>query len=425
MDYTITTIYVSGAGGLNIRLNKAIPPALKSALTLHVGSSQFPLANASLSAGDAIATWTSTGLSWSTGDTVSLSLTGSSTTTQPKPTVSLSVDTNSVREGSSVTVTATISETRSSATVVHLDMHAGTAESGDYGALESITIPANMTTGTGAITTTADADTDDEVFHVALKNVTADSGYTWGTSDTSWLDITILDGGLRRVSLTVGPNPVPEGDDVTVVATLSTASPGEPGSLGRAVTIPLTFTDGSAETTDYSKPASITITAGDFTGEAIISTTDDTDADDETFTVALGDLTSVRGVTTGPITSVQVRITDDDAASPGTLSVDTGFGNPECGSTISVISETPETALVLSPAPAAEVQTEYRVLADENGRWLAGVPILTTGSSVFTSSNTYGGLLEAYPGFTGFEYRLADHANVTARCTWTFQTGGV
>ena len=345
------------------------------------------------------------------------------TPTTPKPTVSLSVDTNSVREGSSVTVTATLSETRSSATVVHLDMRAGTAESGDYGTLASITIPANMTTGTGAITTTADADTDDEVFHVALKNVTADAGYAWGA--VSWLDITILDGGLRRVTLSVGPNPVPEGDDVTVVATLSTASAGEPGTLGRNVTIPITLTAGSAETTDYSKPASITITAGDITGEATISTTDDAADDDETFTVALGDLSTVRGVTTGPITSVQVRITDNDAASPGTLSVDTGFGNPACGSTVSVLTETPETALVLSPAPAAEVQTEYRVLADENGRWLAGVPILTTGSSVFTSSNTYAGLLEAYPGFRGFEYRLADHANVTASCTWTFQTGGV
>ena len=45
VDYTFTTIYVSGGGSLNLRLNKAIPPALKSAVTLHVGSSQFPLAD--------------------------------------------------------------------------------------------------------------------------------------------------------------------------------------------------------------------------------------------------------------------------------------------------------------------------------------------------------------------------------------------
>ena len=54
---------------------------------------------------------------------------------------------------------------------------------------------------------------------------------------------------------------------------------------------------------------------------------------------------------------------------------------------------------------------------------LAGVPVLTSGSSVFTSSNTFGGLRAAYPGFTGFEYRLSDHPEVTASCTWT--TGGI
>ena len=356
-----------------------------------------------------------------------------------KPAVSLSASPNPVREGTSVTVTATISPTRGVNTVVPLTLYDGSAESGDYGALASITIPANTASATGTITTTADSDTDDEVFHVALSNVSEGAGYAWGA--VSWLDITILDGGLRRVSLTVAPNPVNEGSSVAVTVTMTTADSDEPGTLGRDVTIPLTVTarstdtldnDGntvtipidSAESGDYGALSSITIASGSTTGTGIITTIDDTDADDETFTVALGDLSRVRGVTSGPVTSVQVRITDNDAASPGTLSVDTG-GNPACGSTISVGSETPETALVLSPAPAAEVQTEYRVLADVTGRWLASQPIRTTGISVSTSSNTYAGLLEAYPGFRGFEYRLSDHPNVTARCTWTFQIGGV
>ena len=426
VSYQVIRVFVQNSDGeLVLSLDKVFMGNVRplDGLALNVGGvggQSFPLASAASGArsndGDQ-AKWANSGLSWSVGDTVEVSL------KVPTPTVSLSASPNPVREGSSVTVTATISPTRSSATVVPLTLHAGTAESGDYGNLASITIPANMASATGVITTTADSDTDDEVFQVAVSNVSADAGYT--RDDTSWVDITILDGGLRRVSLTVGPNPVPEGDDVTVVATLSTASPGEPGSLGRNVTIPITLTAGTAESGDYGALSSITITAGDFTGEATISTTDDTDADDETFTVALGDLTTVRGVTTGPITSVQVRITDGDAASPGTLSVDTGWGNPACGSTISVISETPESALVLRPAPAAEVQTEYRVLADSIGNWLASVPIRTTGSSVFTSTTTYGGLLEAYPGFRGFEYRLADHANVSVSCTWSFQTGGV
>ncbi len=384
-------------------------------LTLRIGAASFPLKDATHGSGsnfnDHI--WTNSGLSWSVGDTVELSLTA------PTPTVSLSINAGTVREGTSVTVTATLSRARSSNTVVPLEMHAGTAESGDYGTLESITIPSGSTTGTGVISTTADTDTADETFHVALKAVTKDAVYAWGA--TSWLTIRIEDGGLRRVSLSVSPNPVAEGGFAQVIVTMTSARWGEEASLGRAVSIPLTTTAGTAESGDYGAITATTITAGSTTAVLNFLATDDTD---ETFTVALDTANSAwpSGVRPGPITSVQVRINDDESATPGTLSVDTGWENPECGSAMTA-SETPETALVLSPAPSAEEPTEYRVLADTNGEWLVGVPILTSGSSVFTSNNNFGGLRSAYPGFTGFEFRLSDHPEVTARCTWT--TGGV
>ncbi len=344
-----------------------------------------------------------------------------------KPTVSLSASPNPVREGTSVTVTARISRTRNSETVVPVTLHAGSAEEDDHGALTSITIPANSATGTGVITTTMDSDTDDEVFHVGLDNVGKDADYAWGA--VSWLSITILDSDLRQVSLSVSANPADEGTVPQVIVTLTSLRWGTPASLGSDVTIPLTFTAGSAESDDYSDFPSVTIPAGSTTNgtSGFIVTTDDTDADDETFTIALDTANAAwpSGVKPGAVSSVLVRITDNDAASPGTLSVDTGFGNPECGATISVTSETPEWALVLSPAPSAEENTQYRVLADANGPWLGAVPVLTTGSSVFTSFKTYAAHLEASPGFRGFEFRLADHADVTASCTWTFQTGGV
>ena len=73
VEYTVTELYVE-TGSLTLRFNKAMPAALKSALTLHVGSSQFALADATYSGNDTYATWANTGLSWSVGDTVSLSL---------------------------------------------------------------------------------------------------------------------------------------------------------------------------------------------------------------------------------------------------------------------------------------------------------------------------------------------------------------
>ena len=404
------------------RIGGAATPANVKSMILWLDGRAFPLSEGVIyNFRPVVVSWTiSDRPSWNVGQTVAVQI-------SDPYLVSLSTSTSTVREGESVEVTATLSKTRTSDTVVPVTLYAGSAEDGDYGTLESITIPAGATTGTGTITTTMDSDTDDEMFFVGLSNVAKDAEYAWGA--VSWLDITIWDNDLRQVSLSVSPNPVDEAQIAVVTATLTSLRWGEPASLGSDVTIPLTFTAGSAESDDYTDFPSVTIPAGSTTNAAsgFIITSDDTDADDETFTVALDTANSAwpSGVRPGPITSVQVRISDDDAASPGTLSVDTGFGNPECGSAVSFTSVKPEWALVLSPAPAAEEQTEYRVLADVNGRWLSTVPVFTTGSSVFTSTNTFGGLRAAYPGFTGFEFRLADHASVTASCTWKSPTGGV
>ena len=60
---------------------------------------------------------------------------------------------------------------------IPVTLTAGTAEAGDYGTLTSITIPAGSTSATGTISTTADADADDETFKVVLG--TADGAVLW------------------------------------------------------------------------------------------------------------------------------------------------------------------------------------------------------------------------------------------------------
>ena len=103
------------------------------------------------------------------------------------------------------------------------------------------------------------------------------------------------------VSLSATPNPVGEGAAVTVRATLATA-------LSEAVTIPLTVTRGTSEDGDHGSLASIAIPAGGTSATGTITTSDDADGDDETFTVALGTLPS--GLTAGSASSVEVTITD-------------------------------------------------------------------------------------------------------------------
>ncbi len=105
-----------------------------------------------------------------------------------------------------------------------------------------------------------------------------------------------------EVTLSASPNPVSEGNSVTVTASISRALPD-------AVTIPLVLTAGSAEADDYGALASIEIPANEASGAGEITTAQDSDTDDETFTVALGDLPGI--VAAGTPALVALRITDN------------------------------------------------------------------------------------------------------------------
>ncbi len=229
------------------------------------------------------------------------------TSPPPRPGVSLSVSPNPVDEGQSVTVTAELSEALSNSLTIPLVLTAGTAESGDFGSLSSITIGGGQTTGTGTISTADDADGDHETFTVALGNL---PGEVRAGSPSS-VGVTIRDDDAASlpptVSLSVSPNPVSEGQSVTVTAWLSK-------ELANPVTIPLVLTAGTAEADDFGPLSSITIGAGQTTGTGTISTTADADGNDETFTVALGALPA--GMSAGSPSSVEVTIVEDDSPPP-------------------------------------------------------------------------------------------------------------
>ena len=215
------------------------------------------------------------------------------------------------------------------------------------------------------------------------------------------------------VMLSAAPNPVTEGSSVTVTATLSAAASSQ-------VTIPVTISTASpntAEPEDVGTLASITIASGATGGTGTIMTNQDTDEFDETFTVSLGALPS--SVTAGTPDSVRIRIADDDK--PFALSVE---ATPACGAAVTDASVTATSAYVLTPAPAAETATEYRWLTDEaQGEWRMAVPITTSGRSATVTHARLDKLRHAFPGFTGFEFRLVDTPSVTARCIWRFDGG--
>ena len=83
VNYEIQQVILGDNGNLNVILDKAIP----SGLSLNVDGTEFSVASGILSNSDKTVEWSTSGLNWSAGDTVSLSLTGSSPTAPTAPTL--------------------------------------------------------------------------------------------------------------------------------------------------------------------------------------------------------------------------------------------------------------------------------------------------------------------------------------------------
>ena len=226
-----------------------------------------------------------------------------------KPRVRLEVDPDVVPEGDPVTVTALLTAPLARAVTIPVETVRGTSESGDHGTLRSIRIASGDTEGTGRITTRADSDTDDETFSVVLGDDLPD-GVSAGFPDS--VEITITDETPTDdadVSLTAEPLEVPEGESVTVTATLDKA-------LARTVTIPVTVRRGTSESGDHGSLSGIRIASGETEGTGTITTSVDTDTDDETFSVVLR-ASQPSGVSVGYPDSVEITITDRGGDAPG------------------------------------------------------------------------------------------------------------
>ncbi len=282
----------------------------------------------------------------------------------PPVEVTLSASPNPVDEGKSVTITARLTGVLETDVVVPLMYNDETGhppESGDYRPLPGIPISSGETQGSGQIQTLTDADMDDETFIVALGGLPP-ALLVPGRESSQFVTIRdITSPTAVTVVLSASPNPVDEGNGVTVTATLSEA-------LDTDVEIPLTLTGGTADAQDYEAlpPTQIEIESGERSGTYVVSAVQDNVAEQvETFTVALGVLPS--GLAKGE--PVEITITDDDEAgvnAPPSVSVTEG-GETSFG--ISLTSE-----------PLGEVKV---MMTWPSGTDLALIPI----TQVFTPEN--------------------------------------
>ncbi len=236
-------------------------------------------------------------------------LTNSSEASVGGPPVRIRIQDGKAREGRDAGIDFAVTLNRASSETVSVGYTTadGTAKAGeDYEAVSgTLTFAAGETEKTVHVPI-LDDDVDEgrEKFEMRLSN---ESGANLrGRHNTATGTILADDNGesaAPTVSLSASPSAVAEGSDVTVTATLSS-------TLSSDVTIPLSLSHGTAEDGDYGSLSGITILAGFSSATGTITTTDDGDADDETFTVALGTLPP--GVEAGSSSSVTVTITDDD-----------------------------------------------------------------------------------------------------------------
>ena len=232
-------------------------------------------------------------------------------------TVQLSAAPNPVAEGVDVTLTATIPQAvyPQKAVTIPLSYTEGTAAAADYTETASITIDAGQTTGTATLATVDDTahETPDETFTVAFGALPRE--LLAGT--TTSVDISIDDAAdvARKINLLVAKNPVREGDDnVKLTVTLDAAFT----APARAVTIPLSYTLGTAEAEDFTEVADVTIAAGETSATVMIPIVDDTahETPHETFTIGLGTLPA--GLEAGDTAEIEVEI-DDKSDAPAVV----------------------------------------------------------------------------------------------------------
>ena len=267
-------------------------------------------------------------------------------------TVSYEQPTYTVSEGSSVTVTVTLSaDPERTVTIPIAVTHNGGASSDDYSG-----VPSNATFNSGetekSFTVSATDDSvDDDGESLSLRFGTLPNRLSEGSPALSMVSLQDNDVPEVTASYEQPTYTVSENSSVTVTVTLS-ADP------ERTVTVPIIKTNqGGASDTDYSGvPSGLTFNSGETEKSFSFAATQDTDDDDdESVKLAFGTLPT--GVSAGTNSEATVNITDDDlpvVPTPTATSTPTLTPTPTATSTPTLTpTPTATSTPTLTPTPTA------------------------------------------------------------------------
>ena len=217
-----------------------------------------------------------------------------------------------VPEGSSVTVTVTLSAASDRELAIPITIMAGTAESGDYtaGGLDgsnALAFVSGESSKAFTITANSDADTDDETLDLGFGTLPAK--VTAGATDGATVTINdqIVTLPQRTVSYGAASYTVAEGGSTTVTVNMTPAA-------DQALSVPITVTRGTAEARDYEVSGltggAVAFSQGASSGSFTITAAQDEDSANETLSLGFGTLPS--GISAGTRATASVTITDDD-----------------------------------------------------------------------------------------------------------------
>lgn len=139
------------------------------------------------------------------------------------PVVSIAASSTTVNEGSSTTLTFSISATSNQAVTVNYTV-SGTASSSDYSGFATVIFPSNSTTPQ-TLTIPITNDTEAEVSETIIVTLNSASGGATINSSANSVTITIPANDLSTVSVAASPTSAQEGASSSFVVTVSPASP--------------------------------------------------------------------------------------------------------------------------------------------------------------------------------------------------------
>jgi hypothetical protein len=358
------TVSLSAASGKDITVDYATSnttatagsdyTATSGTLTISAGvlsdTLEIPITDDSIYEGDETVTLTLSNPSNATISDGTGILTITENESAPVVTLATSASTIAEDAGSSLTLTATISQEADENVVVTLAT-AGTSTNGDdYSSLSTITVLAGQLTGTADFTPTDDSTYEGN--ETAIISIDSVSGADATESGTQSVTITVTeDESTPVVTLATSNTSIAEdaGSSLTLTATLSVATTED-------VTVALGTAGTGTEGTDYGVISDITVLAGETTGTADFTPTDDSTYEgDETAVVSITSVSGGSANESGTPQEVTITISENESAPVVTLATSASTIAEDAGSSLTLtatISQEADENVVVTLATA-------------------------------------------------------------------------